>query len=376
MTAAELGRWKRAVVHLECATETESSGERFRRFAEHAKEWRELWERVQRGEMTQEQFAEEQMREWEAPREYNRYQGTAVFLVHEDRHYFITARHVVHNTDEANAALRDAEREIEERKRRGPPKGAPPGYIDPYTEGIAASARRRASTEIFMHIFRVRSVDEMLSGASGNVYDEIRNIGAGGYGYDAQYTFSEGLDLAVLSLESVFDRPTAKLLLARGYQPIALEDIAIGPSREGSDIFTVGFPSATAVVPELQDLGGMSHIASGTVSSPAFAFGRVSMLHAVLPYFWCDMSIAPGNSGGPVIENGKLVGIVSGQPTIATENALIDTQGNELPFTVLARAPYGLAIKGQHVLALLEEQFEKDRRRAADRQQRGMPPGS
>ena len=34
------------------------------------------------------------------------------------------------------------------------------------------------------------------------------------------------------------------------------------------------------------------------------------MLHNTLPFFWADMSIYPGNSGGPVVANDRLVGIV------------------------------------------------------------------
>jgi CBS domain-containing protein len=37
------------------------------------------------------------------------------------------------------------------------------------------------------------------------------------------------------------------------------------------------------------------------------------MVHHILPFFWADMSIYPGNSGGPVVEDGKLVGVVSAQ---------------------------------------------------------------
>ncbi len=37
------------------------------------------------------------------------------------------------------------------------------------------------------------------------------------------------------------------------------------------------------------------------------------MVHGSLPYFWADMSTYPGNSGGPVIANDRLIGIVSHQ---------------------------------------------------------------
>jgi len=67
------------------------------------------------------------------------------------------------------------------------------------------------------------------------------------------------------------------------------------------------------------------------------------MCHPALPFFWADISIYPGNSGGPVIEDDKVVGIVSAQ-------AIWED----------ARIPFARVIRMEHVRPLLDEQRRKD----------------
>ena len=78
------------------------------------------------------------------------------------------------------------------------------------------------------------------------------------------------------------------------------------------------------------------------------------MLHNELPFCWVDMSIYPGNSGGPVIEGGKIVGIVSGQPTIPVEESE----------KLRTRIPFGKIIKAKFIPELLAIQEQKDKNRA------------
>ena len=74
------------------------------------------------------------------------------------------------------------------------------------------------------------------------------------------------------------------------------------------------------------------------------------MTNQHLNYFWVDMSIYPGNSGGPVIVDDKLVGIVSAQPTLNAEKS-------QLRF----RVPFGKIIHAEHLFPLLELQELKDK---------------
>ena len=134
-----------------------------------------------------------------------------------------------------------------------------------------------------------------------------------------------------------------------GYEPIHLRDIADGPSAEGAEIFAVGYPGATAVRGERSLDPATAHWVSDAYSLPTFAFGRVSMSHEALNFFWGDISIYPGNSGGPVVEGDKLIGIVSGQAYIPTE-----TKKDKV------RIPFGSIIKAKYLRPLLEEQIRKD----------------
>ncbi len=185
----------------------------------------------------------------------------------------------------------------------------------------------------------------------------LMNLGAG-VSWLAPYTFSEpSVDLAIVSLDSR-DRQFTEELLARGYLPVTLEDISDGPSEEGVEVFTVGYPVATATLGELNLSPSIRQWSSAFYSVPTFAFGRVSMLHESLDYFWCDMSVYPGNSGGPVIERDRLVGVVSEQAAI--EAAVSNQSGAELPLTVGVRIPVAKTIKGKHLRPLIEGQLLKD----------------
>jgi len=78
------------------------------------------------------------------------------------------------------------------------------------------------------------------------------------------------------------------------------------------------------------------------------------MLHHELPWFWADISIYPGNSGGPVVANDRLVGIVSSQAIIPVEGAP----------DARTRIPFGRIVKTRFVHALLKEQERRDRQLA------------
>ncbi|HFT4549131.1 TPA: hypothetical protein ACHT9C_005655, partial [Klebsiella pneumoniae] len=80
-----------------------------------------------------------------------------------------------------------------------------------------------------------------------------------------------------------------------------------------------------------------------------YTWGRVAMNHNDLPSFWCDMTIYPGNSGGPVIHDGKIIGLVSGQPTIPIEGSP----------ELRTRIPFAHIIKGRHIMNTLRALEEK-----------------
>lgn len=177
------------------------------------------------------------------------------------------------------------------------------------------------------------------------------NLGVGP-SFTVPYTFSDPeLDLALISLDQR-DSRFADELTSLGYLPIHSEHIAHGPDAEGQELFTIGFPSSTALLGQVSLHPASAYWSSSHFSLPVSSFGRVSMLHPELPFFWADMSIYPGNSGGPVVANNRLVGVVSAQATLPIDGAP----------DVQTRIPFGRIIKTEVVHRLLEVQALKDRR--------------
>ena len=170
---------------------------------------------------------------------------------------------------------------------------------------LVQSGVEQAKNRIFNMIFRVPSLNELLSRGVDSHREFLMNLGAGA-SFTAPYIFSTPeLDLALISIDQR-DSRFADQLIELGYVPISSEDIADGPSQEGSEVFTVGFPSPTALIGQVSQHSASAHWSSSHYSLPVFTFGRISLLHEALDFYWVDMSIFPGNSGGPVIEDGKL----------------------------------------------------------------------
>lgn len=319
--------WKKAVVHLECATDSEHFYDRIKRIDQ-------LREKLDQGEISQEEFGQEIM----GRSRDLRYHGTALFISHNERRYLLTARHVLF--DEVSAK-REYEEELERAK----------SWPENSRQHILQYANERALNNIFSIIFRVPSLDEVLQKGAEAHREFLMNLGAGA-SFTVPYTFSSPeLDLALVSLDQR-DSRFAEQLIELGYEPISSDLIDEYPSSEGADIFTVGFPSATALIGQVSQHPASAHWASSHFSLPVFSFGKVSMLHGELPFYWCDMSIFPGNSGGPVIENGKLVGVVSAQATLPID---------EVP-NIKTRIPFGKIIKTCYVKELLQIQEQKDSR--------------
>jgi hypothetical protein len=333
MIMDSLEKWKRAVIHLEGAADSQPPRLLMESLAN-------LHKRSEEGEDTLDEMSECLKR---GIRDL-RFQGTAVFIQHEDHRYLLTARHVVWDR-------LSAEREAEEQEQH---------WSEKLPQAIRADLLRRVVDRVFPIIFRVPSLDEILTGGEGVLSPGmfLMNLSAGGA---ITYTFSDPrLDLAVISLDQ---RPEcsefADNLVSQGYVPATIDDIVDAPSAQGAEVFTVGFPGAVAKVGE-RGLGPAARQwASNDVSIPAFSFGRVSMLHHSLPFYWCDMSIYPGYSGGPVVEDGRLVGIISEQAVTQGE-ILSMANGSALPLVATTRMPFGKSVKGKYVKDLLNDQIRKD----------------
>jgi S1-C subfamily serine protease len=235
-----------------------------------------------------------------------------------------------------------AKRELEEEAQRAL------SFPEHMRQGLITSALERAQNVIFNIIFRVPSLDEVLAKPAYRRF--LMNLGAGASS-TVPYTFSDpSLDLALISLDQR-DTRFADELTAGGFVPIPSDNIADGPDEEGQEVFTIGFPSTTALLGQISQHPAQSNWSSSHFSLPVSSFGRVSMLHGALPFFWADMSIYPGNSGGPVVANDLLVGIVSAQ-------ALLPIEGVPNAST---RIPFARIVKTSVVRSLLAAQEQKDK---------------
>jgi hypothetical protein len=338
-TDSVLERWKTAVIQLEVATDSVSAKDR-------AQRWFELCEKKREGKITQDEFIKESQTIDQGSKDM-RYQGTAIFLEHNNHHYLITARHILFDSLSAKRSLSENTERL---------KDAPPAF----KESILKSAKENAQDQIYSTIFRVLSLDEMLGNKTTKQPAFLMALGAGP-SWMHPYTFSApNIDLAIVSL----DRENAdfvKELESLGYQPIHMNDISDEPSSVGADVFVVGYPSFSNIR-QLNLHPALRNWSSDFVSVPNFAFGKVSMLHKKLPFFWCDLSVYPGFSGSPVIENNKLIGIVSGQQEIPIERVVKDgdEQTKQPDLDLWVRIPFGNIIKAKFVRDLLEEQIKKD----------------
>ncbi len=273
-----LDKWKKAIIHVECATEKEHVYDKMKSF-------RELIEKFKSEEISQDEFMEERLLIWGESRD-KRLWGTALFFMHKSKRYLVTARHVVWDK-------KSAEREFQEEKERAM------SFPENARRDILKSAEEKKQNRIFSIIFRVPSLDEIISKDEDSIPSPLMNLGAG-VTSSHPYTFSsEEIDLAIISLDQrQVDSQFAAELLERGYEPISLEDINDEPTAEGSEVFTVGFPGSISFIGTLNRRQAERNWASNMYSLPAFAFGKVSMLNEELFYFWADMSVYPGNSGG------------------------------------------------------------------------------
>lgn len=324
-----MDKWKKSVIHLECATDSEHFYDRIKRIGS-------LWKKLDEGKINREEFVE-QMKQICAKSRDIRYRGTAIFLVHNKRRYLVSARHVLWDKYSAKREYQEEINRTQDQQTQVP-------------KILREHFDQRHMDNIFKMIFRVPSLDEVLEGTFDNItLSFLTNLGAGS-SRDVPYTFSKPeLDLAVVSLDQR-DSRFADNLINIGHKPITLDDINEGPSKEGTEVFTVGFPSSTALLGQIRRPPDLTYWSSSYFSIPTFSFGRVSMLHDSIPFFWIDMSIYPGNSGGPVIEGNKLVGIVSEQPTIPVEESE----------KLRTRIPFGKVIKTKFIADLLSIQEKKD----------------
>lgn len=202
--------------------------------------------------------------------------GSALFLLYNNVHYLITARHVVEDKEEINSAF-----------TKDP---------DPICYKIFVVERGDS-------VARYRE-DVMLTDLGGEPLNK------------RTYIFSrEADDIAVISLRT--KRDFVDRLLAKGYVPVSVDDIDTNCSLvQDQKITALGFPG------DLFETGRQASITLGqfatkspVASMPVITEGTVGDIGLEKNTFVGNIFVTKGNSGGPVISDDKLVGIVSRQIT-------------------------------------------------------------
>lgn len=322
---SNLERWKKAVIHLEGAADSMTAAESQRLFKESSA-----------GNISNEEYMElrkQGMRD-------KRFRGTAVYIQDGNKFYLVTARHVLHDELKAKRVVDEAETSVRKFHNE-----------EDHAQRVKEE-NERASNSIFSLIFRISTFDEFI-GEMGAPSQFLMNLDAG-HQSNYPYTFSNNLiDIGVIALHAANGGMAFKLNLDRaGYEPISIEDVSDGPKAEGDEIFTVGYPGATSTVGDIPSEYDNYNWSSRAVSLPVFSFGKVAMLHEKLDFFWGDISIYQGNSGGPIVSGDKLVGIVSAGATIPVLGLPSDIKGRTM-------IPFAYLIKAKFVKKIIEEQEER-----------------
>lgn len=112
----------------------------------------------------------------------------------------------------------------------------------------------------------------------------------------------------------------------------------------GDDVFCIGYPSASRVQ------GSRNPFEGNFQGQPIFSFGRIASRISDLDYFWADISVFPGNSGGPVVWRDRLIGFVHAGP-------LVDVifEKNDAHNSASVPAPFGQMLKSSLYFPLLKE---------------------
>jgi hypothetical protein len=124
------------------------------------------------------------------------------------------------------------------------------------------------------------------------------------------------IDVAIVALDA-YDYETGvvnipKILFERGYRPIDISDIDTGYQPKKLDkTYSIGFPDLSMIgIKNSEDT--FQIFQSNRVSAPIVSRGNILDTNHPDPYVISDVFVYHGNSGGPIIHNNKLIGIVHG----------------------------------------------------------------
>lgn len=259
----DIKKWERAVINIECQ-ELRYSPEEIDQLV--------AAEKMQKKLLSEEEELNKRVR---LGRETIPVSGTAIYITDNGKKYLVTAKHVIYDPQESNEIT---------------------------GERLYRDISIRTPYEYFLK--------KKVNDAS---------ILSTGYGpVNPFYLSDDATDIGIISLQAAATNSLIKTLEEDGYVPINVDDI--DRSQEivtGETIAAIGYPDISRVGVFAKKNDYQSNI----VVLPVSTYGNVAMAHSQLSYFIGDITVYPGNSGGPVIKDDKLIGLVSGQVLIPIDNS-------------------------------------------------------
>lgn len=259
-------KWARAVINLET-----------RQGYFNTPDYHEIIRKWQKQEITNGEFwvISQQLNE-ENPRRT----GSCVFLKYKDRYFLITARHVLEDLS---------------------PQFTPPGY--PITE---------KRIQLFEKLLIVDNGSSFKDNSIPGLKKLISHYTTGGR---KPYIFApNGLDLAILNLDNRdvgWDKP--ETLQKMGFIPIDISDVdTLCEVHKDQLIYSIGYTGEIAPIGKKRLTKDQLITESDIVSLPVISQGAIGDDYSDSNYFGGKILAYHGNSGGAIVSNDKLIGIVSG----------------------------------------------------------------
>lgn len=207
--------------------------------------------------------------------------GTAIFLKYENIDFLITARHVLE---------------------------------DPYSTKAGMPLIQLFFPENYNIINNTSFIPSFLY---LKPFDSTLHIG--------NFIFSSPeTDIAIVALDA-YDYDTSlcnipKILKDRGQVPIDIDAIDSSKHLKKGDLtYTIGFPDLSIKGKKIS-IDTFALFQSNIVTMPVVSVGKLLELNNTSPYLISDVFVYHGSSGGPLIHNNKLIGIVHG-PNLETRKA-------------------------------------------------------
>jgi hypothetical protein len=288
----DIKRWERSVINIECQELSYTPEEIDQLIG---------IEKLQGKFLTDDQELERRVA---LGRQTNPVSGTAIYVADSGRKYLVTAKHVIYDPQESKSTT-------------GPRLFRDISIRTPY------------------EYFLKKKVNDA-------------SILTTGYGPVSPFYLSDdATDIGIISLQASLTNFLIKTLEEDGYEPISMEDInRTEEITTGDAIAAIGYPDISRVGVFQKRNDYQSNIVVLSVST----FGNIAMAHGQLSYFIGDITVYPGNSGGPIIKDNKLIGIVSGQVLIPVDHS------NKLS----SRGTLAKVIRAEHILRGLKKLQEME----------------